>query len=123
MIWILPFLQYPGGFLENKQQLEKPRGPSTSKPKAKKGKKRVLEDSPDPQPKAAAKKAKKSYVLEESVSLTIEKDELNSKLWEECTAVVSDGKIVSLNSFFKVHCAVIIKKIIFIIERFVIIWK
>lgn len=42
------------------------------------------------------KKLKKTYTLEDELKSLIEEDKSNAKLWEECSAVVPDGKATFL---------------------------
>lgn len=77
--------------------MEKDLDDTAETPKSKgKSKKRVLEESPNPQPQANIKKQKGlKYELENDVSIAVQKDTQNEKLWDECKEVLDLGKPVS----------------------------
>uniref|UniRef100_A0A1B6LJB4 RING-type E3 ubiquitin transferase n=1 Tax=Graphocephala atropunctata TaxID=36148 RepID=A0A1B6LJB4_9HEMI len=87
-------MQYPEGYLEALESKEKVKDTDEDPemPKSK-GKKRILEESPNSQPKAATKKVKVvKFSLEDDVLLGIQKDTENEKLWEECKEETCFGK-------------------------------
>ncbi|XP_054280834.1 E3 ubiquitin-protein ligase UHRF1-like [Macrosteles quadrilineatus] len=88
-------MEYPEGYLEALATNQKKEDADESEtPKSKgKGKKRVLEESTNTQPKANVKKAKVlKYELEKNVACAIEKDTGNNKLWEDCKTALDSGK-------------------------------
>ncbi|KAG8253591.1 ubiquitin-like with PHD and RING finger domains 2 [Homalodisca vitripennis] len=87
-------MQYPDGYLEALEAGKKLKdvGEDSETPKSK-GKKRVLEESPNPQPKASTKKVKViEFRLEDDMLLNIQKDVENEKLWDECKKETCLGK-------------------------------
>nr|XP_018914523.1 PREDICTED: E3 ubiquitin-protein ligase UHRF1-like [Bemisia tabaci] len=82
-------MKYPDGYLEAleaKKSLEGPDTPQSAK------KKRVLKELSDTQSPPAKKTKVAAYKLPAEDKSLIESDSLNTKLWESCTALLSQGK-------------------------------
>lgn len=94
-------LQYPDGYLEAleaKKSLEGPDTPQSAK------KKRVLKELSDTQSPPAKKTKVAAYKLPAEDKSLIEADTLNTKLWESCTALLSQGKQVNTCCMISVTC-------------------
>jgi hypothetical protein len=82
---------YPDGYLETMEKFSK----TTVK------KRPAVEDNSEedntPIKKVKSKKIKQTFDLEDELKDLIENDKINTTLWEECKAKLSDGKPAFLN--------------------------
>ncbi|XP_036147944.1 E3 ubiquitin-protein ligase UHRF1 isoform X2 [Monomorium pharaonis] len=78
---------YPDGYLDTLEKINMT-----------KEKKRVaVEDDGGKVKKSVVKKAKQTFDLEDELKNFIDNDKVNAELWNECKAVLSDGKLTFLN--------------------------